>query len=69
VCNSQALVDRQLDRVAGEKDGDMIEVLVALHYRCSDPVVTNRPGFGEVCDVLQELWVGWDHWMSNYSAA
>jgi hypothetical protein len=51
------LVEHRLDgdEVLGEKDGYIIEGLNALHYRCTNPVVMERPSFGDVVGVLGGL--------------
>jgi hypothetical protein len=56
------LVERRVDGdgdflgdVLSEKDGYVIEGLNLLHYRCTDPVVGNRPLFGEILDILGGL--------------
>ena len=41
--------------IMDEKEGALIEELNRLHWRCSDPVVARRPGFGEVREVLEGL--------------
>ena len=53
------LVERRVDGggeglgdVLSEKDGYVIEGLNLLHYRCTDPVVGNRPCFAEVIEIL-----------------
>ena len=43
------------DEVLGEKDGYVIEGLNALHYRCTNPIVLERPDFEEVVDLLNGL--------------
>jgi Protein kinase domain len=41
--------------VWSEKDAMAIEALNALHWRCCDPVVGQRPGFGEIVEVLERI--------------
>lgn len=51
------LVEHRLDGddVLSEKDGYVIEGLNALHYMCTDPIVLERPDFGEVVELLGAL--------------
>jgi len=51
------LVERRIDEedIFSEKDGYVIEGLNSLHYRCTNPIVRERPSFGEVLDVLGGL--------------
>ena len=51
------LVERRIgeEDVFNEKDGYVIEGLNALHYRCTNPIVRERPGFGEVVEILGDL--------------
>jgi hypothetical protein len=51
------LVEHRLDgdEVLGEKDGYVIEGLNALHYKCTNPIVLERPDFAEVVEVLGGL--------------
>jgi serine/threonine protein kinase len=51
------LVERRIceEDVFNEKDGYAIEGLNALHYRCTNPIVRERPGFGEVVEILGDL--------------
>ena len=51
------LVEHRLDRedVLSEKDGYVVEGLNALHYKCTNPIVRERPDFGEVVEVLGGL--------------
>ncbi|KAG0651835.1 volume-regulated anion channel subunit LRRC8A [Hyphodiscus hymeniophilus] len=51
------LVEHRLDgdEVLGEKDGYVIEGLNALHYKCTNPIVMERPNFEEAVEVLGGL--------------
>ena len=51
------LVERRIDEdsVFGEKDAYVIEALNLLHWRCTDPVVGERPLFAEVHEELTGL--------------
>jgi serine/threonine protein kinase len=51
------LVERRVDgdSVLGEKDAYVIEGLNLLHWRCTDPVVGQRPAFAEVYEELDGL--------------
>jgi hypothetical protein len=51
------LVERRIDEdsVLGEKDAYVIEALNLLHWRCTDPVVGERPLFAEVYEELTGL--------------
>lgn len=51
------LVERQVydEELMSEKDAYVIEGLNSLHYRCSNPVVGERPTFAEILDMLEEL--------------
>jgi hypothetical protein len=51
------LVERQVDEddLLSEKDAGFIEGLNALHYRCSHPVVAERPTFGKVLESLEGI--------------
>ncbi|PMD38565.1 serine/threonine protein kinase-like protein [Hyaloscypha variabilis F] len=51
------LVERRVDEdsVMGEKDAYVVEGLNLLHWRCTDPVVEERPLFVEVHEVLAGL--------------
>ena len=51
------LVERRIgeEDVFNEKDGYAIEGLNALHYRCTSPIVRERPGFGEIVEVMGDL--------------
>jgi hypothetical protein len=51
------LVEHQLngDEILSEKDGYVIEGLNALHYKCTNPIVMERPDFDEVLEVLGGL--------------
>jgi hypothetical protein len=51
------LVERSVDDegVMGEKDAFVVEELNLLHWRCTNPVVEERPGFKEVYEVLSGL--------------
>jgi hypothetical protein len=50
-------VERRIDEdsVLGEKDAYVIEALNLLHWRCTDPVVGERPLFAEVYEELTGL--------------
>lgn len=52
-----SLVERQVheEDVFSEKDAFAIEALNSLHYRCSHPVVIERPLFSEVLEVLEDI--------------
>jgi len=54
------LVERKVgeDSVMGEKDAYVVEGLNLLHWRCTDPVVVERPLFKEV----MRGWLGFDRW-------
>jgi hypothetical protein len=41
--------------VMGEKDACVVEGLNLLHWRCTDPVVGERPSFSEVYEELSGL--------------
>jgi hypothetical protein len=41
--------------VMGEKDAFVVEELNLLHWRCTNPVAEERPGFKEVYEVLSGL--------------
>jgi hypothetical protein len=51
------LVERRVgeDSVVGEKDAYVVEGLNLLHWRCTDPVVGERPSFKEVYEELAGL--------------
>jgi serine/threonine protein kinase len=51
------LVERRIDEedVLSEKDAYAIEALNALHYKCSHPVVSERPTFAEVLETLESI--------------
>ena len=52
------LVERRVDDEGGlmeEKDAFVIEELNALHYRCSNPIVGERPSFVEVREILEGI--------------
>lgn len=51
------LVERRIDEdnVMGEKDAYVIEGLNLLHWKCTDPVVGQRPLFSEVYEELARL--------------
>ena len=51
------LVERRVDEdsVMDEKDAYVVEGLNLLHWRCTDPVVGERPLFSEVHEVLAGL--------------
>ncbi|KAE9368857.1 outer arm dynein light chain 1 [Stipitochalara longipes BDJ] len=52
-----SLLERRIDEdsVIGEKDAYVVEGLNLLHWRCTDPVVGERPFFAEVYEVLAGL--------------
>ena len=51
------LVEHRLnwDEDLGEKDGYVIEGINALHYKCTNPIVLERPDFEEVVEILSGL--------------
>lgn len=52
------LVEHRLDvgdDVLSEKDAYVIEGLNVLHWKCSNPVVVERPSFAEVYEELDSL--------------
>jgi hypothetical protein len=52
------LMERQIDDergILGEKEVSVIEELNLLHFKCSNPVVLERPSFVEIREVLEGL--------------
>ena len=51
------LVERRVEEGSflDEKDAGFIEGLNELHYRCSHPIVMERPTFGEVFEILDSI--------------
>lgn len=51
------LVERKIesDELMDEKEWLVLEALNALYLRCSNPVVGDRPRFGDICAVIETL--------------
>lgn len=51
------LVERRVNEedVLSEKEAYFIEGLNALHYKCTNPIVRERPTFSEVLETLEEI--------------